>query len=104
VDLQVERTLLSDLVVLERLAVILKLFTCENETLLISWENRVFLVMDNSLNGVNRVGGFDFQRDGFPGGICGNLHEDLHTADNLLLCVTAKWPLRWALNAESLKV
>jgi hypothetical protein len=63
--------LLLDVVVGESSA-ILKLLSCEDESLLI-WGNS-FLVLDLSLDGLNNVRAFNIKSDGLS-----SLDEDLHT-------------------------
>ena len=62
-------------VIIGKSAPVLKLFTSENETLLVG--GNAFLVLNLGFDIVDRVRGLDLQRDGLPGQC---LDEDLHTA------------------------
>ena len=70
---QVEGRLLLDVVVREGAAV-LKLLSSKNETLLVRRDT--FLVLDLLLNGLDGIGGLDFEGDGLSSQ---SLDEDLHT-------------------------
>merc|ERR1711935_910714 len=71
---QMQGRLLLDVVVREG-ATILKLFAGKDQSLLI-WRNAL-LVLDLSLDILNRVGSFDLKGDGFTGQ---GLDKDLHTS------------------------
>ena len=69
---QVESGLLLDVVV-GKSSSIFKLFTSEDESLLIRWDS--FLVLDLSLDVLDRVGRLDLEGDGLASK---GLHKDLH--------------------------
>merc|ERR1712168_626108 len=70
---QVKSRLLLD-VIIRKSSSVFKLFTSEDETLLVWWNT--FLVLDLGLYVFNGIRSLDFKSDGFSGQ---GLHEDLHT-------------------------